>query len=66
MSYIAYWGLTALAALVVAGILAVRKNRDYSYWMAWCFLVPPLVVILAAMPRLRGPAPVQKSLDDED
>lgn len=66
MTYIAYWGLTAIAALLIAGILAVRKNRDYSFWMAWSFLVPPLVVLLAAMPKLGGPPPRRKSLDEED
>ncbi len=66
MTFIAYWGLTAIAALFVAGILAVYKNRDYSFWMAWSFLVPPLVVILAAMPKLAGPPPRRRSLDEED
>ena len=66
MAYIAYWGVTAIAALIIAGLLAVRKNRDYSFWMAWAFLVPPLVVILAAMPKLSGPTPRRRSLDEED
>lgn len=66
MSYVAIWGVTSLAALVVGWVLAVSKNRDHSYWAAWCFLVPPLVVILAAMPRLAGPRPRRKTLDEED
>lgn len=66
MSYVAIWGVTAILALIIGGILAARKNRDHSYWAAWCFLVPPLVVILAAMPRLAGPPPRRRTLDEED
>jgi len=66
MAYIVYWGLSALAAAAVAGILAGVKNRDYSFWMAWCFLVPPLVIMLALLPRLSGTRPRRPSLDEED
>lgn len=66
MSYVAIWGIVALTALVVGGLIAARKNRDHSFWAAWCFLVPPLVVILVAMPRLSGPRPRRRSLDEED
>lgn len=66
MSYVAFWGITAIVALIAGGLLAARKNRDHSFWAAWCFLVPPLVVILAAMPRLSTPPPRRRSLDAED
>ena len=66
MAYIVYWGLSALAAAAIAGILAGVKNRDYSFWMAWCFLVPPLVIMLALLPRLSGTRPRRPSLDEED
>lgn len=66
MAYVVYWGLTALAAAALAGVLAGVKNRDYSFWMAWCFLLPPLVVMLALLPRLSGPRPRRRSLDEED
>lgn len=66
MAYIVYWGLSALAAAAIAGILAGVKNRDYSFWMAWCFLVPPLVIMLALLPRLSGTRPRRRSLDEED
>lgn len=66
MAYVVYWGLTALAASAIAGILAGVKNRDYSFWMAWCFLLPPLIIMLALLPRLSGQRPRRPSLDEED
>jgi hypothetical protein len=66
MAYVVYWGLVALAAAAFAGILAGIKNRDYSFWMAWCFLVPPLLVFLLWLPRQSGPRPRRRPLDEED
>lgn len=66
MAYIVYWGLSALAAAAVAGILAGVKNRDYSFWMAWCFLVPPLVLVLLVLPRAKGVRPRRLSIDEEE
>jgi hypothetical protein len=39
------------------------KNRDYSSWMAWCFVLPPLVLILLLLPRHQGVRPRQPRLD---
>lgn len=61
------WGLAALVSAIVAGILAGRKNRDYSFWMAWGFVIPvfaPLLLLL--LPRLEGPRPRRPRLDDDD
>jgi hypothetical protein len=66
MTGIVIWGLTAIAAAIIGGLLAGLKNRDYSYWMAWCFLVPPLLLWMLLMPRLAGPRPRQPTLDDRD
>jgi len=66
MTWIAAWGLTAIAAAVLGGILAGIKNRDYSQWSAWCFLFPPLVVWLLLLPRQAGPRPRRPTLDEED
>lgn len=63
---IVIWGLMALSAAALAGLLAGIKNRDYSFWMAWCFLVPPLVIVLLFLPRRPGPRPRRPSLDEED
>ncbi|HKZ97302.1 MAG TPA: hypothetical protein VJ045_10005 [Hyphomicrobiaceae bacterium] len=64
MTGIVIWGLTSIAAAIIGGVLAGMKNRDYSFWMAWCFLVPPLVVWLLLMPRLSGPRPRRPTLDE--
>lgn len=64
--WVVVWGLTSMLAAILAGLLAGQKNRDYSYWMAWCFLLPPLVVWLVLMPKNRGPRPRQPRLDQLD
>ena len=66
MRWIVVWGASAVAAAALAAIFAGYKNRDYSYWMAWCFLFPPLVVWLILMPANKGPRPRQPSLDEID
>lgn len=66
MTTIVVWGLTAIAAAAVAGIVAGIKNRDVSFWIAWSFLVPPLLVVLLCLPKYGGPRPKRRSLDEED
>jgi hypothetical protein len=66
MELIVIWGAIAVSASVLAVILAGYKNRDYSYWVAWSFLVPPAVVWLLFMPKNKGPRPRQPRLDDLD
>ena len=66
MLWVAVWGLTAVSAAMIAGALAGIKNRDYSFWMGWCFLIPPMVIFLAFLPRLSGPRPRRPTLDAED
>lgn len=60
---IVIWGAIAISACVLAGFVAGWKNRDYSFWMAWCFLLPPLVIWLLLMPKFAGPRPRQPKLD---
>lgn len=60
------WGFVAIGASAFAGLLAGIKNRDYSFWMAWCFVLPPLVLILLLMPRRIGPRPRRAPLDEDD
>ncbi len=66
MLAVAIWGSVAFAAMLLAGGLALWKNRDYSSWMAWAFLVPPAVVVFLLLPRNTGPRPRQPSLDQLD
>jgi len=58
------WGGVALAGAAVGGIIAGMKNRDYSSWIAWCFVLPPLVLVLLLLPRHQGPRPRQPRLDE--
>jgi hypothetical protein len=64
--WIAIWGLVAVLASVVGGILAAARNRDHSSWAAWCFVLPPLLIVLALMPARKGARPRQPTLDEED
>ena len=66
MKWIVAWGVCAIGASALAGVFAGAKNRDYSYWMFWCFLVPPLVIWLMLLPRYQGPRPRQPRLDELD
>ena len=51
---IVWWGLIALGGLAIAGILAGIKNRDVSFWMGWCFVLPPLALFLFFCRALQG------------
>lgn len=66
MVYIAAWGLVAVLAGAIAGVVAGVKNRDYSFWMAWCFVFPPLLIWLCFLPRRQGQRPRQPTLDQID
>ena len=66
IQWIVAWGLIAVTASALAAILAGIKNRDFSYWMAWSFVVPPLVLWLLILPKNKGPRPRQPRLDDID
>lgn len=66
MTFVVIWGLTAFTAALAAGILAVMKNRDYSSWAAWCFLMPPLVIALLLTPKSATPPRRRKLGDDGD
>ena len=66
MQWIVYWGLTAAAAALLAAAFAGFKNRDISYWVGWCFLLPPLVLVLLLLPKRHGQRPRQPRLDEVD
>ena len=66
MQWIVIWGTGAVAAAALAAVFAGMKNRAYSYWVAWCFVFPPLVIWLMLMPKSQGPRPRQPSLDEID
>jgi len=66
IEWIVVWGAVALLAGVAGAIVAGQKNRDASYWGAWCFLLPPLVFALLALPRLEQAASRRPTLDEDD
>jgi hypothetical protein len=61
---IAIWGVVAIACAIVAGIVAGMKRRDHSFWAAWSFLVPPMLLLLLLMPTNRGPRPRRPGIDE--
>lgn len=63
---IVIWGLTAIAAAVLSGILAAIKNRNVSYWMGWSFILPPMLVALVLIPSLKEPRRTQSHVHDDD
>ncbi|MDX2307211.1 MAG: hypothetical protein NW216_03125 [Hyphomicrobium sp.] len=65
MAYIVYWFALSFSAGLLAYFLARAKNRDYSSWAAWCFLVPPLILALILTPKNAGPAPQRRRLSDD-
>ena len=61
---IAIWGVVAIACAIVAGIVAGVKRRDHSFWAAWSFLVPPMLLVLLLMPSNKGPRARRPGIDE--
>lgn len=59
------WGLIAITSMLIGGLLAGLKKRDYSFWMAWSFIFPPALVLLLVLPGLAH-RPRRRTLDEED
>lgn len=51
---------------ILGAVLAGIKNRDLSFWFAWCLLFPPSILLLLFLPRIKGKRPRRTSLDEED
>jgi hypothetical protein len=66
VKWIVVWGGVSILAAVVAGFVAAYKRRDISSWAAWCFLFPPLVIVVFLLSTNPGPRPRRPSFDDED
>jgi hypothetical protein len=66
VAWIVTWGVAAVGSGILAGILAGVKRRDHSFWAAWSFLFPPMLLILLLLPKNQGPKPRRPSLDEED
>lgn len=65
MAWIALWGVVALVSSVAGGIIAYGKRRDHSFWAAWCFIFPPLLLFLLVL-STSAQRPPRRRLDDED
>jgi hypothetical protein len=61
---IAIWGGVAISAAFIAGIVAGIKRRDHSFWAAWSFLFPPMLLLLMVMPRNTSPRRRRPGLDE--
>ena len=61
---IAIWGAVAIGSAILAGILAGIKRRDHSFWAAWSFLFPPMLLVLLLMPSNKGPRARRPGLDE--
>jgi len=61
---IAYWGIAAIVASILAGILAGVKRRDHSFWAAWSFLFPPMLLLLLVIPSYKGPRLKRPGIDE--
>ena len=63
---IAIWGIVSIASAFLAGIIAGVKRRDHSFWAAWSFLFPPMLLILLVMPSNKGPRPRRLGVDEQE
>jgi hypothetical protein len=44
---------SALAAGLLSTAMASAKHRHPGYWMIFCFLIPPFIVLLLILPKGR-------------
>lgn len=63
---VAIWGTVAVASTLLALLVAGVKRRDHSFWAAWSFMFPPMLLVLLLMPANKGERPRRPSLDDEE
>lgn len=66
MKWVVIWGAVAVISAIASGLLAAAKHRDYSFWAAWSFVFPPMLLILLVFPKNQGPKPKRRTLDEED
>ena len=61
---IAVWGVVSIVSSILVAIVAGAKRRDHSFWAAWSFLVPPMLLILLVIPSNKGPRLRRPSIDE--
>ena len=66
VTLVAVWGSVAIASALLALIVAGIKRRDHSFWAAWSFMFPPMLLVLLITPANKGERPRRLSLDEEE
>lgn len=66
VKYIVGVGVLMIVSGIAGAMLAGMKNRDWSFWGAWCFVLPPALIVLLLLPKNAGPRPRRATLDEED
>lgn len=66
VKYIVGIGVLMIVSGIAGAMLAGMKNRDWSFWAAWSFVLPPALIVLLLLPKNAGPRPRRPSLDEED
>jgi len=66
VTFITFYGLFMVVCAIIAAVVAKRKNRDVSAWVAWTFIIPPALCILLCLGRKQGPRPRRRTMDEED
>ena len=51
-------GVGAVLLSFLGGVLAGVKNRDHSFWIAWCFVLPPMLLFILLWGYSRRARPV--------
>jgi uncharacterized membrane protein YfcA len=66
VKWIVVWGLVSTLSAIIGGFVANYKRRDPSSWAAWCFIFPPLLIVIALLSTNIGPRPRRPSFDQDD
>lgn len=66
VKYIAVAGIVMIVSGILGAFIASMKRLDTSKWGAWCFLVPPALLLLLILPKNTGPLPRRRPLDADD
>ena len=65
-TFVAIWGVAAILSMLIGAVVAYAKRLDMSAWAAWCFFLPPALIILLLREKNTGPRKRKRSLDDDD
>ena len=58
--------ILALIGGIAGAVVAAAKNRHNGFWMVLCFLVPPAILLLLLLPRLKtARAPVRRNRNED-